>query len=144
MAISKETIITSLIILTVIYTVKEKIYPYLKKYKIKIDNRKKIDKLVNEDNLSLEEATAKLISNNIINNFKIDKKSCMIHEQILKEGDLISYQDEDLRYIRGTVLGFKISKAEGYTYHYYLLKNDNTVLIKPIETIVPNTLTKLN
>ncbi len=140
----KQSVLIALSGVGSLYLIIEFVIPYIKKSINKFKARKEINKLIEKENIDFEEAKAILIGENVRKTYKIDKEQCTIHGITLNTGERISFQDESGKYERGKLLGFKTSKAEGYSFHYVLQKNDNSLLMKPIETIVPNTLNKIS
>lgn len=132
------------ILLALVFLIIKYIYPYLKRWISTYKIANEINKIAEIENISYEEAKAIFISRLVENTFTFDKSNHDIDGISIEKGDYISFQDETQKYIRGQILGFKESKAEGYTYHYGIKSQDNKVIFKPVETIVGGTLNIIN
>lgn len=121
------------------------IYPMFKKIAKRREQDRQVKCLMEREGITKEEAIDMVLAEKIKKLFKIDEASLTVDGTLLNKDDIITFQDESKRYYTGELVGFKKSRAEGYTYHYVLLKNiDNKVISKPIETIVAGTLSIVN
>ena len=140
---SKNMVIFSLGCAAAIYVSKEIIYPKLKQYVSKGMYKKKcnnkiIEKM--EDGSTFEQAKQELINERLAQHFEIELTTYEIFGQVITQGQRVSFKTHEYGVVSGKFLGVRQSKAEGYTYNFFVWKNDDNIISGPVEMIEADTL----
>lgn len=130
---TRETIIISLAITVIIFAIKE---IALKKLKRKSSISKEIMEEMNENNIDYDKARNNVVIKKIANAMKVDKETLELREnQIVKQGDRVSFNSDKYGFITGDFIGTKQSQAEGYTETLIIKFKDGKILQAPLEYI---------
>lgn len=101
----------------------------------------KVGKIMDRDGLSFEDARDKLLAEKIGKVVEIERNTCKIAGETVKQGDRLSfYNTDDKNFTIGDFVGAKTAKAEGYTEHICLKTSDNKLIYLPVEIIDTTTL----
>jgi len=138
-----NTLLTTIGGVAIVYIGKEIIYPRAKVFINNYVKRQKYNKKINtimEDGISFEQAKQELLNERMAEHYEIELTSYDFFGKVINRGERVSFQTEEYGYISGKFLGCRECKAEGYTYNFFVWKNDDYVVSAPIEAIKKDTL----
>lgn len=99
-----------------------------------------IERIMKEKNISFSEAKDVLVNKEVVNAINISKKEWDLgNGLILKQGDRVSFVDEEVGHIQGDFFGLIEPRAVGYGDLYILKKPDNTFRQAPVAYIKKDT-----
>lgn len=109
------------------------------------NNVKEIQEIMEREGVSFDKASEIFATQEIIKviNITYDKWD-LGNGRILKQGDMVSFVDEEVGYIQGKFFGLIEPKAVGYGNLYILRKPDNTFRQAPIAYIKKDTINIYN
>lgn len=117
-----------------------------------INNRKNdkmsedLEDIMNNNNISYEEAKRKMILMEISKALKVDFKDWEVNKNlVLRQGDKVSFVDKEVGFIQGDFLGLIKPDVVGYDY-LYILRNHKTSTIRqaPISYVKEDTVNNLH
>lgn len=141
-----EVISISLLITGLIFTFNERkqIKNFIKKRKVKRGAYKEIgeiEKIMEEENVSFEKASDIFADREVIKFINISKTEWHIgNGLVLRQGDKVSFVDEEIGFVQGNFFGLIEPKAVGYGNLYILKKPDNTFRQAPVAYVKKDTI----
>ena len=102
---------------------------------------KEIEKIMEEKNISFNEAAEIFADREVMKIINISKTEWDVGNGIvLKQGDRVSFIDEEIGYIQGNFFGLIEPKAVGYGNVYIIKKPDNTFRQAPVAYVKKDTI----
>lgn len=91
---------------------------------------KELRRIMDEENISLDEAKQKLLTNEIIKALDIDMPCWEVNKNLtLIQGNKVSFVDKEVGFIQGDFLGLIKPDIVGYDY-LYVIRNAKTSIIR--------------
>ena len=144
--ITFKTVIISVIITSIIFLFNER--KKIKKFFIENKTRKtkskeirEIEKIMEEKNVSFEKASDIFADREVMKVVNVSKTEWDIgNGLVIKQGDRISFMDEEIGFIQGKFFGLIEPKAVGYGDLYMLKKPDSTFRQAPVAYVKKDTI----
>lgn len=122
--------------LVFIFRNRKSIIKYLNKIlttKQNSDLNKKLEEIMEKENVSYEKAKDILLRNEFINAITVSKKEWIIrNDLIIKQGDRISFRDKEVGLMQGDFIGLIKPMAVGYSDLYVIRTLDNSIRQAPV------------
>lgn len=143
---NNEIITVSLLLTGLVFVINERknIINFIKKGRDKKKNFKRIgeiEKIMEEENVSFEEAKDILADREVIKVINISRTEWDLgNGLVLKQGDKVSFIDKEVGFIQGSFFGLIEPKAVGYGNLYILKTPDNNFRQAPVAYIKKDTI----
>lgn len=100
-----------------------------------------VERIMEEEHTTFEQAKDKRIIKDIMKYAKIQKTEWMVRSDlIIKQGDKVSFVDEECGFVQGTFLGIVTPDAVGYGDLYVIQKQDRSFRQAPLALIKKDTI----
>lgn len=144
--ITYEAVVIGITITAIVFLINEKdkvkeFFSKLKSSKERKEQLEKVDELIEKEGLSYEAARNKVINDKIMDLIKVSKHEWVVrNDLVIRQGDRVSFVDEEVGLIQGDFLGLIVPEAVGYGDLYVLKKPDNTFRQAPIAYVNTDTI----
>lgn len=139
MKIDNNVIYIAFYIVLIVAFIKEILIPLIKKKKTRKETGLKIQKRMNEENLSFEQAKNRQIIDYIAELGEVKIDIFEFNNLKIKKYDRVSFKADEIGYINGYFVGLKASQAKGYTYHFVIKTDNDKIISAPVELIYEDT-----